>query len=274
MLITLHGVWHVLQYKIATDTMPLLAVALDRLHGAITCFEMSPRQSTYRHGYTVLSEQTIPNNPAFRPADILILNWKEAKPLDLDFTVSTPAITSEGDLEAKIAASLLDKACEKKVRHYRQACEQDGWLFQPFAVDVFGAIHPTARKVAEAIIRQFEVKHPKCKQYPFPTFVWRAITAASVMRAATLLQLLNSPHSKRRALLASSSTEQGTVSDATNDLCMGSSFPLPSASGPSNPMTVSPASSMIVDVNANPNTSTATSASRLLMLERLPLSTT
>ena len=237
-------------------------------------------------GYTVLSEQTIPNNPAFRPADILILNWKEAKPLALDFTVSTPAITSEGDLEAKIAASLLDKACEKKVRHYRQACEQDGWLFQPFAVDVFGAIHPTARKVAEAIIRQFEVKHPKCKQYPFPTFVWRAITAASVMRAATqtmaaalnptgtatLLQLLNSPHSKRRALLASSSTEQGTVSDATNDLCMGSSFPLPSASGPSNPMTVSPASSMIVD--ANPNTSTATSASRLLMLERLPLSTT
>ena len=68
-------------------------------------------------GYTVLSEQTIPNNPAFRPADILILNWKEAKPLALDFTVSTPAITSEGDLEAKIAASLLDKACEKKVRH-------------------------------------------------------------------------------------------------------------------------------------------------------------
>ena len=73
----------------------------------------------------------------------------------------------------------------EKVRHYRQACERDGWLFQPFTVDVFGAIHPTARKIAEAIIQRFEEKHTECKTYPFATFVWRALTSASVMRAAT-----------------------------------------------------------------------------------------
>ena len=29
----------------------------------------------------------------------------------------------------------LINLCCQKVRHYRQACERDGWLFQPFAVD-------------------------------------------------------------------------------------------------------------------------------------------
>ena len=193
-------------------------------------------------GYTVLSEQTIPSNHALRPADILIHNWKEGKPLALDFTVSTPSLNADSDPELKIAASMLYQACQKKVRHYRQACERDGWLFQPFAADVFGAIHPTARKIAEAIIQRFEEKHTECKTYPFATFVWRALTSASVMRAATqtmasamqpsgtavLLQLLESPNCKRR-MLAQPPEPRGASSSATAVLHMGFSQNMPSA---------------------------------------------
>ena len=99
-----------------------------------------------------------------------------------------------------------------EVPHYRKAYEADGWLVQPFAVDVFGAIHPTARKVTEDIIRHFEVQHSGSKTYPFATFVWRALTSAAVMRAATqtmvtatapsgtaiLLQLLEHRSCKRK----------------------------------------------------------------------------
>jgi len=193
-------------------------------------------------GYTVLSEQTIPSNHALRPADILIHNWKEGKPLALDFTVSTPSLNADSDPELKIAASMLDQACQKKVRHYRQACERDGWLFQPFAADVFGAIHPTARKIAEAIIQRFEEKHTECKTYPFATFVWRALTSASVMRAATqtmamamkpsgtavLLQLLESPNCKRR-MLSQPPEPRGASSSATAVLHMVFSENMPSA---------------------------------------------
>ena len=225
-------------------------------------------------GYTVFSEQTIPSNHALRPADILIHNWKEGKPLALDFTVSTPSLNADSDPELKIAASMLDQACQKKVRHYRQACERDGWLFQPFAVDVFGAIHPTARKIAEAIIHRFEEKHTECKTYPFATFVWRALTSASVMRAATqtmasatnpsgtatLLQLLESPNCKRR-LLAQLPELQGTGSSAPADLHMGSINNMPSA-GQSVPHLPTPhstgTSNMPIDVSTPADTVSTT----------------
>ena len=65
-------------------------------------------------GYKVLPEQTIPSNHALRPADLLIQHWKECKPLALDFTVSTPSFASESNPELRIAASMLDHACQMK----------------------------------------------------------------------------------------------------------------------------------------------------------------
>ena len=111
-------------------------------------------------GYTTLREQALPSSPSLRPADLLVLGWKAGKPLALDFTVITPALNETPGSEIRVAASLLDLACAAKVRRYRAACERDGWSFQPFAADVFGALHPSARRIVEVVISKYERQHP------------------------------------------------------------------------------------------------------------------
>ena len=154
----------------------------------------------------------------------------------MDFTVITPALNETPGSEIRVAASLLDLACAAKVRRYRTACERDGWSFQPFAADVFGALHPTARRIVEVVISKYERQHPPSPLFPFATFVWRAPSTASVLRAAhqtmdfalhptgtgTLLQLLEELVAKRPA--------QTTVAEAQG-VNMGSIIPfLPSSS--------------------------------------------
>ena len=180
--------------------------------------------------YTTLREQALPSSPSLRPADLLVLGWKDGKPLALDFTVITPALNETPGSEIRVAASLLVLACAAKVRRYRAACERDGWSLQPFAADVFGALHPSARRIVHCGGSDFQVL------FPFATLVWRALSTASVLRAAhqtmdfalhptetgTLLQLLEEPVAKRPA--------QTTVAEAQG-VNMGSITPfLPSSS--------------------------------------------
>ena len=153
---------------------------------------------------------------------------------------------------------MLDRACQTKVRHYCKACEADGWLFQPFAV-VFGAIHPTARKLTEDIIRHFEVQHSGSKTYPFATFVWRALTSAAVMRAATqtmatatapsgtaiLLQLLEQRSCKRKIMPQLSESEDARSMGSTTDFHMGQFSILPSGSQSATPLRA--ASGMVIE---------------------------
>ena len=94
----------VLCYKIVTGVTQLRVAALELWGRCHNLLRDVAKSIAVAAGYTVFSEQTIPSNHALRPADILIHNWKEGKPLALDFTVSTPSLNADSDPELKIAA--------------------------------------------------------------------------------------------------------------------------------------------------------------------------
>ena len=62
-----------------------------------------------------------------------------------DFTIVTPVAPSVPGGTSEVL--LLDSAAVAKMRKNAEACARAGWVYQPFVVDVFGAVRADARRI-------------------------------------------------------------------------------------------------------------------------------
>ena len=93
---------------------------------------------------------------AARPGDILIQRWSDGKDAAMDVTVTSPLAPSNLAAAAQ-AGGALSKAYTRKVRDTAAACQQQGLIFLPIAVETLGGMHQVAiqqlKKLASALAR-------------------------------------------------------------------------------------------------------------------------
>ena len=76
-----------------------------------------------------------------RPGDVVIRRWSDGKDGAIDVTVTSPLASSNvAGAEAQAGASLA-KACQRKVGDTADACQREGLVFLPFAMETLGGIH-------------------------------------------------------------------------------------------------------------------------------------
>ena len=116
-------------------------------------------------------EQHTDLNPNLRPADLLVFGLFP-RPLALDVTVWSRH--SDG-------ADTLDVVVQRKNAAAKTKCNRQGWTFQPFAADVYGALHPNARRL---ISRLAGILQRSATDANLSLHVWMSLSAAVVSRAA------------------------------------------------------------------------------------------
>ena len=129
-------------------------------------------------GATVLDfEKSTPANPQKRPADILVRGIS-GRPLAIDITIWSRTVNGNDP---------LDKAIEVKVMASAGDCRLAGWTFKVWAADVYGAVHPLARRMINVLSRLVAKQRPLEEKdgTPFGNMVWRAVSAAVISRAAS-----------------------------------------------------------------------------------------
>ena len=96
---------------------------------------------------------------AARPGDVLIRRWFDGKDgaLDITVTVTGPLITLNVAAAAEEAGSALAKAFNRKVQGTAEACQEQGLVFLPIAVETLGGFHKVAveqvKKIGAAVAR-------------------------------------------------------------------------------------------------------------------------
>ena len=71
-----------------------------------------------------------------KPADILILDYKHGKACCFDIVISSPFAHVQES--AKEVAYVMKEAEKFKNNKYNEKCTNKGYLFSPFAMDIFG----------------------------------------------------------------------------------------------------------------------------------------
>jgi hypothetical protein len=137
-------------------------------------------------GYTVTVEAPVPGCPE-RPADLLVHSWN-GRPLAVDFTIVTP--TAPSAARGPTAELLLDRAALAKMKRNSEPCARAGWVCQPFACDVFGAVRSEARRLVAALINKRLAFAPMERPSEVGRRFWSAITTATLARAAVQLARL------------------------------------------------------------------------------------
>ena len=74
----------------------------------------------------------------------LIRRWHDGKDGALDVTVTGPLARTNVRAAATEAGSSLSKAFDRKVRGAAAACQQQGLVFLPLAVETLGGMHKVA----------------------------------------------------------------------------------------------------------------------------------
>ena len=144
-----------------------------RGHTIVKCVLAEVYRAT---GSRVEMEQGPDDRPE-RPADILVTGLLP-RPLAIDVTEwSRP---SDG-------ADPLDGAVNRKVANQKAMCQQQGWSFRVWAADVYGAMHPTARRMVTRLAGLIESRYATAVPGQGRQRVWRSISAAVVARAASQL---------------------------------------------------------------------------------------
>ena len=118
-----------------------------------------------------------PDDRPNRPADILVTGLFP-RPLAIDVTEwSRPTDGPDP----------LDGAVTRKVTNQKAMCQQQGWMFRVWATDVYGAMHPTARRMVARLAGLIESRCVTAVPGQGRQRVWRSISAAVVARAASQL---------------------------------------------------------------------------------------
>ena len=75
----------------------------------------------------------------------------------IDVTVASPFCPSHVDEAAAQAGAAMEKACKRKVRETAEACQREGIVFLPFALETLGGLHKGAitqvKLIATALAR-------------------------------------------------------------------------------------------------------------------------
>ena len=93
-----------------------------------------------------------------RPGDILIRRWSDGKDAAIDVTVTSPLASTNVTRAAAEPGSSLTKAFDRKRRETAEACQQQGLVFFPVALETLGGFHSVAigqvKQVGAALARQ------------------------------------------------------------------------------------------------------------------------
>ena len=81
---------------------------------------------------------------AARPGDVMIWRWSDGKDGALGVTVTGPLVRSNVAAAAEEAGSALAKAVQRKVLGVAEACQQQGLVFLPIALETLGGFHHVA----------------------------------------------------------------------------------------------------------------------------------
>ena len=94
---------------------------------------------------------------AARPGDVVIKRWSDGKDGALDITVTGSLARSNVEAAAEVAGSALAKAVQRKVQGVAEACQQQGLVFLPIAVETLGGLHQVAveqvKRIGAALAR-------------------------------------------------------------------------------------------------------------------------
>ena len=114
----------------------------------------------------------------------------------------------------------LNKAIEGKVMASAGDCRLAGWTFKVWAADVYGAIHPLARRMVSTVARLITKQRPLADEDVVASgqLVWRGLSAAVVSRATS--------HHLRHAVALSAAL----VAEPVEDI-LGNSNASPDVSG-------------------------------------------
>ena len=74
----------------------------------------------------------------------MIRRWSDGKDGALDITVTGPLARSNVAAAAEEAGSALAKAVQRKVQGVAEACQQQGLVFLPIALETLGGFHQVA----------------------------------------------------------------------------------------------------------------------------------
>jgi hypothetical protein len=112
---------------------------------------------------------------AFRPADVLMTLNEFMCQTCVDVTVVSPI---KANMPVNFVAGKDAKSAEnEKFRKHEDACREAGYLFKPFAVDVFGGLAPEALKLLRLIASVLEVSK-SCSKSVALNIVFRRISFA------------------------------------------------------------------------------------------------
>ena len=81
---------------------------------------------------------------AARPGDVLIRRWHDGKDGALDVTVTGPLAKTNVRAAAVQPGSALTKVFDRKVQGAAAACQQQGLIFLPVAMETLGGMHKVA----------------------------------------------------------------------------------------------------------------------------------
>ena len=105
----------------------------------------------------VREERYLLPGTAARPGDVLIRRWSDGKDGALDVTVTGPLANSNVEAAAEEPGSALSKAFKRKVQGAAEACQAQGLVFLPVALETLGGFHRVAveqvKKIGSALAR-------------------------------------------------------------------------------------------------------------------------
>ena len=106
----------------------------------------------------VKEERHLLPGTAARPGDVFIRRWHDGKDGALDVTVTGPLAKSNVRAAAAEAGSALSKSFDRKVQGAAAACQQQGLVFLPLAMETLGGVHKVGveqlKRLGAAVGRQ------------------------------------------------------------------------------------------------------------------------
>lgn len=144
--------------------------AVARGHTAVKCV----LADLYRAAGAHVDTEQGPEDRNRRPADLLV-SGPFPKPWAIDNTIWSRHTDGPDPLDAVV---------QRKVAAGKRMCQRQGWTYRVWAADVYGCMHPDARKIILKLAGMVERKCPTHGEGQQRQQVWRSVSAAVISRAA------------------------------------------------------------------------------------------
>ena len=115
-----------------------------------------------------------------RPADLLVHQWDNGKPLAIDFTVSHAAQKSEMPFNSAKARNFTRRLEDAKQKKYNDPCAKQGWSFQGAGMDAWGHQGPDCRSLLTKLTQKVARSLP----------IWDRSRAVHAMRETVNLTVM------------------------------------------------------------------------------------